>query len=70
MEYKILGGDEPPYGVGKFKNLENQINAVLSAGGSTVGGLIISTNGYPYQAVMRPVKPVSGGARKTRKQRR
>jgi hypothetical protein len=52
MQYKILSGDQAPRGKNAFEFLEEEVNAVLSSGGSTVGGPLMGRTGTPYQAVM------------------
>jgi hypothetical protein len=77
LEYAIFVGTASQ-GVTDLEDLENRINHVISKGGTTVGGLFI-TSTKCYQAVMQPVgydytnSPNNNspkGGRRTRKNRK
>jgi len=74
MEYALLSGYGGGYDTNEFAHLEAKVNDLISKGGSTVGGLVLSAKSTPYQAVMQPIgykyKKASGGLRKTRKNAR
>ena len=55
MEYKILEGYSTSVTQSaKIKDLEQKVAKILSAGGKTLGGVCVDSDGIPYQAVMSP----------------
>ena len=55
MEYKILEGYSTSVTQSaKIKDLEQKVAKILSAGGKTLGGVCVNSDGIPYQTVMSP----------------